>query len=323
MNVPVLILAYQRDEHLQRCLDSLISLGASPLYISQDGSAERRTDSWLATLDLISKYKQLGLIQEFQVLDRNYGTLEGVQQGISWFLEHEKFGLIIEDDIVLHGTALLDASRLFKRMFADTRVAGINLYPALPQMFRSKLATGSYRYSIFSNSFAWGTTSEKWNQRQNCTDLRSILKVGKYLQKKVGLNIALGWVFYLIEERFRETFFSKEYKRIGNWDIRWTSTLFLNSWYALVMNSNNVENIGWDGLSTHTKIPTAEDLQNLALDFGRRAWLDPIDDFPNSVFDQASMNRFNLIRKVRSIIALRSKIYRIRLFIYRIAHHHK
>jgi hypothetical protein len=323
MKVPVLILAYRRDEHLKKCLDALIEQGVTNIYVSQDGPKDSSDRSWKNTSKLIDTYRKLGLIANSQILGRNLGTLDGVQLGITWFLDQENFGLIIEDDIVLHHSALEDAGRLFEKMYLNPQVGAICLYPALPQSRRKELTQSSYRYSIFSNSFAWGTTTQKWNERIDTITPSSILRTIRYLQKKVGLEIALGWALYLAEERCKEFVLSNKFNRFGNWDIRWSNTFFLNSWIALVMNSNSVENIGWDNLATHTKKPTLEDLEHLVLDSPQYYWVEPINEFADLSTDRVSMARFGFIKKIRSIISIRSRAINFLKFLGRISHKNK
>ncbi len=308
MLLPVLVLAYNRPSHLEKCLSTLVTLGVNRIYVSQDGKKETGDSEWNATNMIIQSFHERGLLRKFRTMESNQGTLEGVQTGISWFFQHEKLGLIVEDDLILHDNALRDAEELFKVMEQDIRVGAICLYPAITITDRHELAPESFRFSVFSNSLAWGTSAQKWNQRIDQIKPLIVLKSAKYLFRYVGVGYGLGWMICLIEEILLEKRARKIGDRAGNWDIRWTNTLFVRNWLAVVLNTNSIENIGWDDFATHSKNPTKRQIQEMALDNSSDKWVLPNSQMPNRKMDRLTMSNFHLFQKIRSLVQIRTRI---------------
>jgi hypothetical protein len=312
MDLPVLVLAYNRPSHLEKCLNALVKLGSYKIYVSQDGKSDNGSSEWIKTKTLIQSFYEKGLVVKYRTLESNLGTLEGVQSGINWFFDQEKLGLIIEDDLVLHHHALNNAVELFGLMAIDNRIGAVCLYPALPKIDRNKLAPESFRFSVFSNSLAWGTTAQKWNQRIDQISPLTAFNSVKYLLRHVGVSYGLGWLICLIEEILLEKKGIKTKTKRGNWDVRWTNTLFVRNWLTVVLNTNSVENIGWDDFATHSKIPTKWQIQEMTLDPSSDNWVLPNSRVPNRKMDRLTMRNFHLMQKLRSLVQLRTRI-RVRI----------
>lgn len=100
-NLPVLILAYNRYEKFHRCINSLHKHGIRKIFLSIDGPKSNN--------DLINQEKiynfcfdnKLDLQLKIQKLKYNHGCRKGPLKGITWFFRENKYGIILEDDVII------------------------------------------------------------------------------------------------------------------------------------------------------------------------------------------------------------------------------
>jgi hypothetical protein len=115
---PILVIYFNRPQHLEILLLSLKTFTPSIIYFSCDGP---RQDNSL-DIENIEKCSQL-IMQlvdwkceiKFLKADTNYGCDNWVPKSISWLFEHETMGLILEDDCIINSHFYNFASALLDR----------------------------------------------------------------------------------------------------------------------------------------------------------------------------------------------------------------
>ena len=100
-NLPVLILAYNRYDKFFRCLESLYKQGIKKVYVSIDGPLNVYDRKAQENIRNFCKSNSLDLDIKLKILSKNYGCRNGPINGISWFFEENKYGVILEDDVIL------------------------------------------------------------------------------------------------------------------------------------------------------------------------------------------------------------------------------
>ena len=113
-NLPVLILAYNRFEKFNRCINSLHKIGIKKIFLSIDGPKNQN--------DFINQQKiynfclnnNLDLEIKIKFLKYNHGCREGPLKGISWFFSKNKYGVVLEDDVIISEKCIQAFSFLLK-----------------------------------------------------------------------------------------------------------------------------------------------------------------------------------------------------------------
>ena len=100
-DLPVLILGYNRVDKFKRCLTTLQEQGIKTIYVSIDGPKNSNDKNSQRKIINLCKKKNLDLDIKLKKWDKNYGCRKGPIKGISWFFEENKFGIILEDDVII------------------------------------------------------------------------------------------------------------------------------------------------------------------------------------------------------------------------------
>ena len=98
--IPILILAYNRDDKLRKLIKVIKKINPEKLYFNCDGPKNKND-----TLKVIKVKKTiLGINvskKKYTKFNKtNLGCKNSVQSGIDWFFKQEKMGIILEDDCI-------------------------------------------------------------------------------------------------------------------------------------------------------------------------------------------------------------------------------
>ena len=97
-NLPILILAYNRDDLFNETLRRLLRQGFKNIYISIDGA--KTNEDKLKQKEMLRCIESLHVNRKkVRIGEKNEGCRFGVISGITWFFKQEELGIINEDDI--------------------------------------------------------------------------------------------------------------------------------------------------------------------------------------------------------------------------------
>ncbi len=256
VNEPVLVMAFNRPDHLAVLLQRLREVQPTRLFLAIDGArAGREVEArrvqacrdLVGTVDWPCEVKTL-----FQ--ERNLGCGLGVSTAISWFFEHVDEGIILEDDIIPdpsffpYCAELLDRYRNDERVFA---ISGCNFVPPSEQAHPEL----PYRFSQVPHIWGWATWKRAWAQHDlDIEGWRGRLPVRK-LWSRVGYSIP-STVYW------SGTFELLARKQVDTWDGQLVLAAMAENAWTATSNVNLIENIGFGADATHT-LEDREELQPL------------------------------------------------------------
>lgn len=241
---PILLFAYNRPDHLKRCIQSLQqnTLAAeSDLYVISDNAKNeaaaagvKAVRQYLATLD----NQQTGF-RNFNIIERasNWGLADNIIEAVTRFTREYGKVIVVEDDLVVAPYFLQFMNDALEAYKDEPRVGHIqacdfiNSYE-MPMTFLIK----------WTGSWGWGTWDRAW-QHFNPNGLALLEQlVERKLTKTFDFNGKYGFTRML----------RRQIAGLNNsWAIRWNASLFLADILSLNVGRSLVQNEGFDNSGTN------------------------------------------------------------------------
>ncbi len=249
---PILLFAYNRPEHLKRCIQSLQQntlASESDLYVISDDAKNdsfeagvKEVRQYLATLNNQKQEVNGNLTAGFRnvtIIERgaNWGLADNIIEAVTRFTKDFGKVIVVEDDLVLapHFLQFMnDALEVYKD---EPRVGHIQACDFInnkdmPMTFLIK----------WTGSWGWGTWDRAWQYfNPDGQALLQQLKERK-LTKQFDFNGKYGFTRML----------RRQIAGLNNsWAIRWNASLFLNDMLSLNVGRSLVQNEGFDNSGTN------------------------------------------------------------------------
>lgn len=242
--IPVLILAYRRLDALKLVIGALENQENAEIYVSSDAPRVMDGIEVNEVRDYLQSMLEIGVIKHLNLRNKNSGIAAGVTEGIDWMFKYEKYGVIIEDDIVLTTGALSTVIDLIPVLLENDNIFSINLRNEVPEnriSHPSQLA----RTSALVSSHGWVTSAAKWNKFRSESESLTLPQILK------GIPIEFGFFQRraFIENLKRNQRLERKLKQ--SWDLKWQAFVFANNGRTIQINRNFVKYMGYDQYSTH------------------------------------------------------------------------
>jgi len=253
MSEAVLVMAFNRPDHLRVLLDRLRKVQPERVYVAIDGARPAKAgeeERVQECRDLVATIDWPGTVETLYQ-DHNLGCGLGVTTAITWFFSREERGIILEDDIIPDPTFFAYCAELLDRYEEDRRVfaiSGCNLVPPSAQEHPEQ----AYRFSQVPHIWGWATWRRSWAQHHlDIAGWRKQLPPMR-LWERSGRSIP-GAMFW------GSTFEMLARKEVDTWDGQFVLASMLTGQLTATSNVNLVENIGFGQEATHT----LEEMHNL------------------------------------------------------------
>ncbi len=247
-NLSVLILAYNRFEKFNRCIKTLNDQGIKKIFLSIDGPRNLNDLKNQKKIINFCKNNNFGMEIKINQLKTNNGCRLGPIKGISWFFSHNKYGVILEDDVILSRKCIEAFSYLLDKYFKNDEFLSISSFNELSN---SKI---EYIYSMpLWRSFGWASWAHKWESHIN-------------FSKKIK-NYNMWDLYKLMPKDFRsiktvQLLKASQLNLLDAWDYEFNFSHLVNMKKSLTLGGINCLNYGFDNTATHTT-----DLDAIGIDF--------------------------------------------------------
>jgi len=249
---PVLVIAFNRPDHLSVLMDRLREVQPTQLFIAVDGPRPHKAGE----LERVQACRDLSTTVDWpcdvqtNFQNDNLGCGLGVSTAISWFFDSVDRGVILEDDIIPDPSFFPYCEELLERYENDDRVfaiSGCNFVPAEHQSHPEL----PYRFSQVPHIWGWATWRRSWaKHRLDIADWREVLPV-KTLWSRVGHSIP-STVYWT------STFELLARKEVDTWDGQLVLAAMAEDAWTATSNVNLIENIGFNEQATHTTVDRQE-----------------------------------------------------------------
>ena len=247
MLIPVLLVSFNRPNHVKRVLKAIMVAQPKELYVFQDGVREnnkgdvQKCAEVRKVVEELTKGKHIVLHTFYS--KHNLGCGPGPAAAIDWFFENEEMGIIIEDDAVPHPDFFPYCEELLLKYKQDDDVRAIGSMHIEPKAY----GNGSYYFSMMNRTLcAWATWRRAWQD----FDLyhRSVTRsqLNRSLKKYgCGIRMREYWCERLADVQ-RDAYHN------SSWDQQFWMSIWLHHGKGIMPNVNLCTNIGFGTEATHT-----------------------------------------------------------------------
>jgi hypothetical protein len=245
-DIPVLLTVFNRPDKIITVMENLRQIKPNRLFVSADGPRPdhpQDVEKCRLAREEATKVDWACDIKT-RFLDDNMGCDPAVSSAIDWFFQNVEYGIILEDDCIVHPHFFPFCGELLLRYYDDRRIMQISsLSP-----YRMRQHPYDYHFSrMFRCSGGWATWRRAWNhftsdmQRYDDKEALEILN-GYYPDHSRRLQ---QYRKLLEFKKGNENIFS-------HWDFQWNLACYAQNGLSIVPENNLMTNIGFDGDSTHT-----------------------------------------------------------------------
>jgi len=238
INTPVLIIAFNRPEMLQKVVNALSVHKLSRLYAFVDGPREENLDDIKKVEDCKKIFGTIDFCEEVIEIysDKNLGCGGGPFHAITTAFEKETKLIILEDDCVSGAAFPAFCEELLLRYENQEKIwmiSGNNFSESYKQ------GTNSYVFSQYAHFWGWATWRRSWENIVLPVDFYRP-KLETIIQKK-------------FPDKSEKKFFMKEFgynlnhPAYDGWDYQAALTIWEHDGLCIIPQKNLVSNIGSHG----------------------------------------------------------------------------
>lgn len=162
IQTPILLITFNRPDHVRRVLTEIRKQQPATLYISQDGPRDDKPDDIVKIQTVRKVVSELvdwpcELHTNYQI--KNLGCGRGPYEAISWFFSNVDKGIILEDDVLPHPLFFSYMEDLLERYKDDVRVGMVTAH----NLQRYYSLSHSYYFTFEPDgTLGWGTWRRVW-----------------------------------------------------------------------------------------------------------------------------------------------------------------
>ena len=237
---PILLFVYNRLQHTQRCIESLLNNSLSKeseLFIYSDAAKEttdrKKVEEVRQYIHTIQGFKRITIIER----NDNWGLARSIIDGVTTQINQYGKVIVLEDDLVVAPYFLQFMNDALETYKTEPKIGHIQACdftqdPALPDTFLIK----------WTGSWGWATWDRAWKHfNPNGKELLQELKQRK-LTYTFDFNGKYGFTRMLQRQIEGKN---------NSWAIRWNASLFLKDILSLNVGRSLVQNEGFDGSGTN------------------------------------------------------------------------
>ena len=246
INLPVLIIGYNRPEKITNLILNLRKFKPKKIYFSVDGPNSKKENDYInvALCRRSVEYIDWKCEIHTRFLDKNFGCRDAVITAINWAFNYEEFLLILEDDIEINPSFFRISEILLAKYRSDPDIFAI-CASNISDIDETEFIEDYYFTKYFSG-WGWATWKDKWQlYNKNIFEMTKI----NFLQilKENNFNIFVTLYFYYNFNLIKN-------KRLDTWDYQINQLIINSNLGVLKMSRNLSKNTGIGEFATHTTV---------------------------------------------------------------------
>lgn len=241
MDLPVLILVFNRPNDTQVLLDRLKEIKPTQIYVGADGPRIDKPGELKSCLQTRAVFEQIDWDCEIHTLyrEKNIGCRKAVSGAISWFFEQVEYGVILEDDCIPHIDFFPFCAQLlleYQNKKEVKHISGFNCFHTPSE--------GDYLFSQHPIVSGWAT----WRDRWQAFDL-DMKRLPDYIKSRQDNPIFDN---QLAQQYMFDKWLATYHKKNSSWAYAWAFDAFAKNEVCILPKYNLITNIGFDDTATNT-----------------------------------------------------------------------
>lgn len=240
--LPILFLVFNRKDIALESLKSIRNYKPSKLYIAADGPRKNKPNE-----EKVCDEVRQAIINsidwecEIHTLFRteNLGCAKAVNEAITWFFENVEYGIIVEDDCVLHPDFYKLCDIYLPFYTNEEKIMLISAHNVTPDLNKADELV----FTNIAYIWGWATWRRAWNK----------MDMSMKRWKEISL-VKLIKDFGIIQGVMRYYHWHKTYTNLEestSWATRWCFNVYINNGLCLLSNANLTKNTGTTSKGTH------------------------------------------------------------------------
>lgn len=253
IEVPVLVIGFNRPEIIRQCIDKLRESKPNNLYFACDGPRSERESEYLKVNEvraIMENESDWPCKKHFRYNQVNKGCEVTETEAITWVLEENEYVIVIEDDIIAPYSFFKFAQEMLYQYKDNEQIFQVTSDNVTPMEFPNN---ADYCFSAYGHIWGWATWKRAWDhfdlyvndfgETIKKIDTRDDLSdEEKKHFKKICRNL-------LREEKDKKRSSPKH-----TWDVIWSYIKWRDAGLSVVPRVHLSSNVGVVGL--HSKIKT-------------------------------------------------------------------
>lgn len=246
---PVLLIVFNRIDKVKKVLPAIRKYAPTKLYVSADGPRKSKKNEIIST-NIVRDFIKNEIDWECELItnfsNKNLGCKYGPLSAINWFFENEKYGIILEDDILPNQSFFNFCDFFLEKFQEDKRIYSITGYNINEKIIpRNK----DYFFTGYSFTWGWATWKDRWEKYNEAIDN---FKIDDFTPFEKNSHDWDQSSLIGLQKIVHNSIIDK----LDAWDFPWVYTQIINNGLSVVPSKNLIKNIGFDAESTHTqKLP--------------------------------------------------------------------
>ena len=246
--LPVLILGYNRFDKFTRCITTLEKQGIKKIYVSIDGPKNELDKEVQKKIINLCLDNRSNLEIKIKNLKKNYGCRLAPIKGITWFFKENKYGVILEDDVIISRKCIELFSILLEEYYFNENIMSISSF----NEFTNKEIELIYEIPVW-RSWGWACWAKKWQMHLAFSN-------------KIK-NLSIWQIYNLLPKEYRlietaELIKACQLNLMDAWDYEFNFSHIVNKKNSLTIGGINNYVYGFDNSATHTN-----NIENIGIDF--------------------------------------------------------
>ena len=241
---PVLIIGFNRPDHLKSLIERLRDVQPETIYLALDGPRDSQDEAQVRECQALASSIDWTDDVHTQFQARNLGCGKGVTAAITWFFDNVDRGIILEDDILPEPSFFPFCSELLDRYQFDERVFAISGCNPVPSEGQTN-PEAAYRFAQVTHVWGWATWKRSWQRYHLAMDgwYRRMSLPDFWRRTGRSLPGALFWAGNFEAVRRGD---------VDTWDWPMIFASMESGQLTATSNVNLVTNIGFGENATHT-----------------------------------------------------------------------
>lgn len=294
MDVPILIIAHQRPETLEKIVRQLEKANVQKIYISVDGpspSNDKGDFNYQKVLDFVLKDSFLKLHAQTKIQKQNKGLRLHITNALNWVFGMETRAIILEDDCIPSMHFLHYCKEMLEKYENIDRVMHISGFTFL----NNAETNSNHRLSNLHSVWGWATWARAWRKNNEIQIEWKPFTYFVFLYRKFhSAKIALWFLRYLREA---------EYDTRKVWSTNWSFSILQSEGVGVSPATNLISNLGINDVSSTHKVSVKDQKMFLYHEVDKYNYSNiPMDTIVDYDLDK---DEFEFIAKIDSNVSLR------------------